>query len=238
MNSEKEKIDRDTYNGWSNYETWAVALWLDNEQETYSYWREQAATSKDTAPVCSQVKDGIWTPKEAAVYLLADQLKEEVTEQNPLDGTASLYADLLCSALGEVYWEGIAAARLLDVEEEPTPVLVHAYTRQEAIEDGTLVDVTATANEAGIKYPTALTRAVLTHCVEVPKGVDGQDQSGRLWDVLWMFRTSEKGGGSELRYSLLVRNDGRKPRLVELKAVCGPGDDLAPVITIMMPQED
>ena len=24
-----------TYNGWSTYETWAVALWLDNERSSY-----------------------------------------------------------------------------------------------------------------------------------------------------------------------------------------------------------
>lgn len=30
------------YNGWQNYETWNVALWLDNEQGSYNYWRERA----------------------------------------------------------------------------------------------------------------------------------------------------------------------------------------------------
>jgi hypothetical protein len=30
------------YNGWTNYETWNVALWLDNEQGTYSLVREWA----------------------------------------------------------------------------------------------------------------------------------------------------------------------------------------------------
>ena len=25
-----------TYNGWKNYETWNVKLWLDNEQGTYT----------------------------------------------------------------------------------------------------------------------------------------------------------------------------------------------------------
>ena len=36
MNEERK------YNGWTNYETWATALWLDNERESYDYWREQA----------------------------------------------------------------------------------------------------------------------------------------------------------------------------------------------------
>ena len=31
-----------TYNGWTNYETWCVALWIDNEEPTQRYWHEQA----------------------------------------------------------------------------------------------------------------------------------------------------------------------------------------------------
>jgi hypothetical protein len=45
---------------------------------------------------------------------------------------------------------------------------------------------------------------------------------------------------STLLYQLHVRNDNRfaEAPLVELKAVCGPGDDFAPVITISLPSED
>ena len=34
--------------------------------------------------------------------------------------------------------------------------LIHAYSRSQAIEDGVLIDVTATAREAGSRYPVAL----------------------------------------------------------------------------------
>ena len=30
-----------TYQGWTNYETWAVNLWLDNEEGVHDYWRER-----------------------------------------------------------------------------------------------------------------------------------------------------------------------------------------------------
>ncbi len=62
--------------------------------------------------------------------------------------------------------------------------LVHRYTRADAIRDGVLIDVTATAREAGFKFPVALTAAVWAKCVAVPSGVLCQDEAGRLWDVL------------------------------------------------------
>jgi hypothetical protein len=120
--------------------------------------------------------------------------------------------------------------------------IIDVYTRAQAIADGVLVDVSATAKEAGIRYPVALTRAVWEKCVVVPPGVLCQDEAGRLWDVLWLLacaaRRSE--GGPEVRFSIHVRNDNREetPPLVRLKARCEPGDNLEPVITMMLPDED
>src|SRR5262249_42765183 len=37
--------------------------------------------------------------------------------------------------------------------------LIHSYTRAGALRDGVLIDVSATAKEAGFNYPVALTRA-------------------------------------------------------------------------------
>ena len=36
---------------------------------------------------------------------------------------------------------------------------IHRYTRAEAIRDGVLIDVSATAREAGFRYPVALAAA-------------------------------------------------------------------------------
>lgn len=120
--------------------------------------------------------------------------------------------------------------------------IIHSYTRQQAIEDGVLVDVTETAHEAGFCYPVALTATVFGTYVEAPASVPGQDAAGRLWDILWMLRHAirgSSGGGSELRFQLHVQNsESAPPRLVTLKSVCGPGDDGEPVITIMLPDED
>ena len=118
--------------------------------------------------------------------------------------------------------------------------IIHSYTRAEAIEDGFLVDVSETAKEAGFRYPVALTRTVYDRYVEVPEGVEGQDEGGRLWDILFMCRHAirKSPGGSICLFYLLVRNDNKGAERVRLKAVCGANDDFSPCITVMMPDED
>jgi hypothetical protein len=116
--------------------------------------------------------------------------------------------------------------------------IIHRYTRVQALADGVLIDVSATAREAGIRWPVALTRAVWERCVAVPPGVVCQDEAGRLWDVLFLLAlAARRGRGAEVRFGLHVRNDNRDstPPLVRLKAVCGPGDDGEPCISVMLP---
>ena len=118
------------------------------------------------------------------------------------------------------------------------------YSRAQAIEDGILVDVSTyrETKELGFKFPITLTEAVWAKCVETPENTAGQSIQGRLWDVLWMFRMGIKrnqGDISILNFKLHVQNNESKPaELVELKAICGPGDNGEPVITIMFPDED
>jgi hypothetical protein len=122
--------------------------------------------------------------------------------------------------------------------------VIHSYTRAQAIEDGSLIDVTDTARQAGFKWPVAVTAAVWGAYVKVPEGVALQDEAGRLWDVLWMafcgIRRGTPDSRNRLAFQLHVRNDNRDrtPPLVTLHAHAGPGDNAEPVITIMLPDED
>ncbi len=121
--------------------------------------------------------------------------------------------------------------------------VISTYTRAQALEDRVLVDVSEMAKEAGIKFPVALNATVWGQYVEVPEGVTAQDEAGRLWDILWMFRcAAAKFDGSTLLFKLHVRNHNRerldRRDLVTLKAECGPGDCGEPVLTIMLPDED
>jgi hypothetical protein len=118
--------------------------------------------------------------------------------------------------------------------------IIHTYTRAQAIADGILVDASEMAKEAGLKHPVALTRKVFEKYVEVPAGVEAQDETGRLWDILYMLRVAaaNSNGESEILFQLYVRNDNQKAKLVTLKSVCGPGDNASPHITVMLPNED
>jgi len=83
--------------------------------------------------------------------------------------------------------------------------VIYAYTRAQAIEDGVLIDVSSVAKEAGIKFPVAMTRTVWGKYVEVPEGVSCQGETGRLWDILWMFRcAAARFNGDTLLFKLYV----------------------------------
>ena len=121
--------------------------------------------------------------------------------------------------------------------------VIYSYTRAQAVADGVQVEVTKTAQEAGIRFPVFLTRTVYEAFVTVPPGVTGQDEAGRLWDIVWMTRFAiirARAGADRLPVALYVRNDNRAARLVKLVATCGPLDidDPQPAITVMMPDED
>ena len=126
--------------------------------------------------------------------------------------------------------------------------IVASYSRAQAIEDGVLIDVTAMAREAGFTWPVALTHTAWCDCVAWTERDNRfqvhQDESGRLWDVLFMafyaIRTAT-APGDRLLFSLYrVPKDGHSTEAgeVSLKLMVGPGDAGEPVVTIMLPNED
>jgi hypothetical protein len=83
------KVDEE-YNGWSNYETWLVALWLNNDQESYGLLQE----------ICSaQVSD----------YRKGERIEELIRELY-LGDEVGMTADLVNAAIGRVDFVEIARA--------------------------------------------------------------------------------------------------------------------------------
>jgi hypothetical protein len=105
---EREKENSMAYNGWSNYETWNVALWIGNEPYTYQESIDMAQRAYDDA-------DG---DEDEAKSKLAAELKDWIEDMNPLASDASMFSDLLGAALGEVDWYEFAENLLSDVEKK------------------------------------------------------------------------------------------------------------------------
>jgi len=127
-----------------------------------------------------------------------------------------------------------------------TSDFTYSYSRAQAIADGVLVDVSVTARQAGFAVPVALTAAAWADCVAWADAdccrQTPQDESGRLWDVLWMaYLATRRANGSQVTVTLFrVPRDGssRSSQAAKLQMHIGPGDQGEPVITIMMPGED
>lgn len=108
-----------TYNGWTNYETWVVNLWMDNNEGSYDYWREVAEDIYHN----QAEEQKHFSKMDDAVVILADRLKNDHEEAKDeilerLELTASLWADLLGAALSEANWREIAEHLLENVEVE------------------------------------------------------------------------------------------------------------------------
>ena len=128
-------------------------------------------------------------------------------------------------------------------DENPLGEVVYAYTRAQAIEDGVLVDLTEWGRETGFSVPVACTRTVWDQYVVPPGGTEGWGQSerGRAHDLLWMLVNAirqNSGAQDQVHFKVIFLMAPKRHETARLKAICGPGDQGEPVITIMLPHED
>lgn len=86
------------YNGWSNYETWCVELWLSNDYTDYTYLMEKISELDE-------------------LYAIQSLLKETVENMVPeLD--ASMFSDLINAGLSSVDWYELARHWFDDTDED------------------------------------------------------------------------------------------------------------------------
>jgi|WetSurMetagenome_2_1015567.scaffolds.fasta_scaffold298739_2 hypothetical protein len=86
----------ETYNGWTNYETWVVKLWMDNDGEL-SYWIKEA--------------------DRMDLYELETAIKEQYQDAMP-EIQNGPYSDLMQAALDSVNWREIAESIKDEADEE------------------------------------------------------------------------------------------------------------------------
>lgn len=114
-----------SYNGWTNYETWCVHLWLSNDEALYNLARATVRAANDEPCEHCDGSGFVGTESEprpcvvcdatgkAAMFKAGDALKEQVADPDVgilPDLGASLASDLLSAALSEVDWTEIAEA--------------------------------------------------------------------------------------------------------------------------------
>jgi hypothetical protein len=92
------------YNGWTNYETWCIALHLSNEQCSYSRWRDQAWQALEQS--LSDYPDDLDRARADATGTLAHHLKDDIEDNAP---------DLLSAAIGAANYHEIARHYVDDI---------------------------------------------------------------------------------------------------------------------------
>jgi len=105
--------------------------------------------------------------------------------------------------------------------------IVYSYTRAQAIEDGTLVDITASGSGL-FKVPLAITN---TAYGKLTKSGEGDCTTTMFKMLLVLLSEIRKGRGTSEQLNFVFEG-------VDLKSLSHPGDKGEHVITIMLPHED
>lgn len=100
-------MNENGYQGYKNYQTWNVALHIDNDRNASHYWQERAEELKGQAGGFDQVCHGVWTEQEAVRFTLANEIEADM-RAHPLADTAAMYSDILTHAMGQVDWQEVA----------------------------------------------------------------------------------------------------------------------------------
>jgi len=120
--------------------------------------------------------------------------------------------------------------------------ILDKYTWTDAVADGSLIDVSKTAKQAGFKVPAAVTREVYYGYLtpDARSAQSGQNIEGRLWDVLSMahFYARRNTHKSSFTFPVSFAAGRDRTQTVRLKAAVGADDEMKPCLTILTAWEE
>ena len=107
------ELGRDTtYNGWTNYETWCINLWLSNDESLYREKTLQLVSAP--VDILGAESDLVYVDEDhegrRRRLAVADRLKRYVRDDLAPDLGATFAADLLGYAIDNVDWYELADA--------------------------------------------------------------------------------------------------------------------------------
>lgn len=135
-----------------------------------------------------------------------------------------------------------------DHKEQPKPEgfwtnadIISRYTREQAIDDGVLIDVSEAAKAEFFLYPVAFTAEVYQTAVRDHAEGKGMDELERLHEVLDFIRQAiahTPRGYDRLPLTIPTATREGGGYFYDFVAHCGPGDRGEPVITVMERGQD
>jgi hypothetical protein len=137
-------------------------------------------------------------------------------------------------------WEAMKAAGYTEAElqaDQPLGPIIFSYSRKQAIEDGVLVDVTELARMEGLRLHTAMTATLYGEAVrqpagaKPPEGVKVNPETAIRWLLKRLHLEIKRLPPGEDRVYFTMGE-------ISLWALCGPGDEGEPVLTVMLAGED
>lgn len=119
--------------------------------------------------------------------------------------------------------------------------VIHAYSREQAIEDGNLIDVSEAAALNHFRYPMAFTRAAYGELIAAYSRWAGRPETDRLHEILGKLASAARHAPAKdgrIVMTFGTRDGEGVPYLLDVSAILGPGDDGKPVLTVCLPEDE
>ena len=118
-------MTEDTYNGWKNYETWAVGMFLDGNYDGPGTYYGAIETVRTQLEDVQHPTSEYWTVEQSERFGVAEALEdfvEEMTNPHMIDDDhpvqlEGLVADVFGAAMSAVDWHELADAWIESVRE-------------------------------------------------------------------------------------------------------------------------